>query len=493
MKPRRLYNLSLPTITAIAIATTLVSAVPTVEAREGQLPTGIVARVAGRDMPLKGFHRALVRHTSRDLKKTKSGARAVLEQMIEERAVLLWCRANNVAIAKADIDKRLREFDRELRRHSGGQRTLQDEIKRRGTTVQEFRLQLVHELRKQAYANHKLGGTLPKDEHARIQQTKVVISELRNDLTKVEYGRPMLDVKWVKLPKDVVCRVNGDPVTVAEFGRQLALRLPLADIREILDRECKIALMSSASIGLTDKELTEEIDKIRVLWPIERGLQREEVWRTITFEDRFEAKFKMTPEEIRSSRFHRGLFGLIRKMRANVSDDDVDKEYESRKATLYGSYILAADFRFAFAQKKQVFGGPTRSRNAAQREARQVVAWLESGMPLSEAMRRIGNRQDQHTTAMRIRLSNSGNDRLLHDTASKLRVNEWSSPIETLSEVHVLVRTGEQPASTKAQVAPLIREFLARRGARQWIETRIKDPKHVRIRWPLDARRDASR
>ncbi len=476
----------LAAMTAVILTTIAMPA----EAREELLPPGIVARVAGRDMPLQGFHRALVKHSERDLKETKSGARAVLEQMIEERAVLLWCRANNVRIAKADVDARLQKFDREIRRHSGGQRTLRDEIKRRGNTEHEIRQQLVHELRKQAYANHKLGGTMPKDEHARIHQTKVVIAELRNKLTKVEYGLPMRDVESVTLPKDVVCRVNGDPITVAQFGKQLAIRLPSNEIREILDRECKIALMTSASIRLSDKELLEEIDVVRRLWPLERGIQREDIWRTVSFDDRFKALFKMTTKDVHASRFLRGQFGLIRKMRPAVTDEDVAKEFEERKSTMFGKQMLAADFRFAFAQKKQMFGGPKRSRNAAQREARQVLAWLESGMPLSEAMRRIGNRRDQFTTAMKVRLNNKGNDKLLYDAVAKLRDGEWSSPIETLSEVHILVRTGTQPARKRNEVAPLVRELLARRRAREWIEKRIKDPKIVRVRWPLDERRD---
>jgi parvulin-like peptidyl-prolyl isomerase len=76
-----------------------------------------------------------------------------------------------------------------------------------------------------------------------------------------------------------------------------------------------------------------------------------------------------------------------------------------------------------------------------------------------------------------------------YEQAERLHDGEVSAPFETLSEVHVVKRVAQHAARTLPEVAAHVRELLARRRAREWIEKKIEDPDWVRIRWPLPERR----
>ena len=74
---------------------------------------------------------------------------------------------------------------------------------------------------------------------ARIRQSNLVVAKLMAQ-AKIEYGIPVVDhPDPVAMPKDHVARVNTQPITRLQFGRQLVMRMPLDDVRDWLDRECK--------------------------------------------------------------------------------------------------------------------------------------------------------------------------------------------------------------------------------------------------------------
>jgi hypothetical protein len=400
-------------------------------------------------------------------------------------------------VTEADMQEQWKEWDDRVRRNSNYERTLADTIREQGTSEAEFRVQMRHLLRKERVAEHprNLGKTLPEDEHKRLQQVGIVITSLRKGTT-VEYGVVLQEHlatdppgRPAALGPGEVARVNGRPVTAKHFGEQLVLRLPSDDLREILEQECKSMLMATEGVHLTDAQLQEEIDHLRALWPLDREFQQQVAWRTVSFPDRFQAEFKMTEEEVKESPFYRGLFGLVRRMRAQVTPERVAKDYEDGRHGRYGSHLVVTDVQIQFAQEQGPFqAARLRSRAAALQAAKEVVQSLARGASFEKVVGEVNARQDRTFTAAQVRLYDRDQDRILYDHASRMRDGDVSSPVETLSEVHILRREESRPARTLEEVRPLILEHLARGDARDWLEKRVNDPVVVQMRWPIAQR-----
>ncbi|MDA1194785.1 MAG: hypothetical protein O2894_06340 [Planctomycetota bacterium] len=465
------------------------------------LPEGVVAIVRagpedreGRHLTFENFCYAASQQSLSDLKRQRSGARQVLEQLIEERMCELECKTLGIVVQAVDVQTLWNDLDTKVRRRSGGSRTLRETIEEQGTTESEFREQLWHILRKERIAKHPkyLGPNVPANEDARIQQIGIVIAKVREH-TKVEYGLLTIDhLQQKQRPKDlgagVAATVSGTPITTMEYGRALVIRLPGNQVREYLDRECKTALMTMQGVGLTDEQLKAEVDHLEALWPLERELKRDEVWKTVSFKDRFETQFNMTIEDVMNSRYARGLLGLVRQMRADVTAEEVQAEFDKEEEGQYGPYILADVIEIGFSQKKG-FSSGGRTLGEARRIATDFANQLARGEAYERVASSVNMQQDRSQRARTLRLTNTDNDRVHYQQATRHRDGDVSAPYETLAEVCVMRRVGPRPGRTLESVDLYVREVVARRKAREWIEDKIKDAAWVQIRWPLPERK----
>lgn len=469
---------------------------------EEPLPDGVVAKVGELKLTYDGLCHAAVQQMTPRLRTQRSGPRAILEQLIEESMIAQECKRLGIEVTQADMDRQWADWDTRIRRSSNGDKTLLDVIRDQGTSIEEFRLQLRHVLRKDRLAEHpsKLGKTLPADESTRLQQVGIVVNELRKT-TRIEYGLPIQEhvdadppIAAAALGTGVVAAVNGAPITAVEFGQQLVLRLPSDEVREILDQECKTALMAAEGVRLSDAELEQELEHLRNLWPLERDFQQQVAWRTVTFSDRFQAEFKITESDVRGHRFYRGLLGLVRRMRSEVTPDEIGKEFEDGKTTRYGEHLIVTDIKIDFAQDRGAFQAASlRSKVDAYELAKNVAQSLARGIPFEKIVNDINSKQDRTFTATQVRLYNTDRDRILYDYAARLRDGDVSSPVETLSEVHVLMREEARPARKAEDIQPILIERIARQKARMWLEERIQSPGVVRVRWPLPHRSTPAR
>ena len=71
------------------------------------------------------------------------------------------------------------------------------------------------------------------------------------------------------------------------------------------------------------------------------------------------------------------------------------------------------------------------------------------------------------------------------EQARILKDGQTTRPFETLAEVHILRREAAVPAPTYDDVKGMIREGMAFKRAREWIQYQLKDERVVKIRWPL--------
>jgi hypothetical protein len=284
--------------------------------------------------------------------------------------------------------------------------------------------------------------------------------------------------------------VNGAPITEAEYGAALLDRLPSERVREILDLECKTALMVVEGVALTDAEMEEELAASRKIWESVREMSSQEAYRSLSFEEFLKAQVNMDVDEVRRDRYHRGLFGLIRRFRAAVSEEEVRKEYDAKATSLYGESILVTDVQITFLQKNALVNpGGRRDHAEALKLGYEVLRKQGAGVPFDQIAREINDRRDRSFTAVRRRLRDTNDDRLLWDRAKDLKDGDVSSVFETLSEVHVLRRESKAPAPTFEKVRDTVREGLARNRAQAWIAAYLRDPARVQVRWPLRADR----
>jgi hypothetical protein len=505
----RLLLLLLPALLLVAAAGPLRGRA---EAAPEDLPPGVVALVGGKQLTFDGFCIAAVQQALPEIKRTRSGPRGKLEELIEELMVSLECKRLGIVVTEKDVQQQWDEWDKRLRINSNGERTLRQMVKEQSTSEKAFRIQIAHLVRKERIASHpeNLGKLLPKNETARLAQIGIVIKQLR-DRTKVQYGIETVDhlnqgTKPDVLPAGIVATVDGHPITEEEFGRALVLRLSGDEVRDYLDKECKTAIMSMEGIRITDAEFDDEVEHLRKEWELWRELQREELWSTVSFKDRFQADFKGNIEDVRTSRYSRGLIGLVRRMRPQVKEEEVREEYTEQRNTRFGAHILVNDIMIRFAQESGLLA-VGRKREEALRMANDLVRRQEAGESFEKIANSVNARKDRTFQAKKIRLYKSdereadaeGNrfkgrllnkDSVLYEQAARLRDGDITSPFETLSEVHVIKREGVRPARTLDEVRSYIVDQIARREAREWINERVKDPKYVQLKWPLPERGD---
>lgn len=465
------------------------------------LPQNVVAMVEGHPLSFDAFCGVVVQHVQHTLKENMSGPRAILDKLVEEVLIRQWCTKYGIQVTDADVRAKEGDLSREVRRRSAGTQGLEDVLRSEGTSLLEFRMTLLHQLRKEAVANARLGGTLPKDENARLHQANLVTAKLVQQ-AKVEFGLPVVGHPTpVAMDPSHVARVGGEPITRQHFGKQLVIRLPDADVRDILDRECKIGVMTVQGVSLNEAALQEEIARMRRLWPLESSVLRRVIWTTVPFDQRFQAQFKQPVASIGNDRFHRGFFGLVRQMRATVTEAEIRAAYEvevkdeTGKVTVkrqnqFDPHLLVTDVKIGFQKSQEAFRRVVRVRKEALREARKILADASAGMPFSQIVSAVNARQppDPTFTALKIRVYDSPDDRLIWDRVKNLRDGEVSSPIELIDSVHVMRRESTQPARTYAELKELLREFVARRKARERLTELIHDSKRVRIQWPLPQR-----
>ena len=489
-----------PARALLALGVLLVACATLGARAEADMPEGVVAIVRAGPQDVKGRHLTFdrfcgvaARMSLSDVKRQRSGPRAVLEQLIEEKMVFLECERLGIRVTAADQKKLWDKLDGQVRRRSGGTRTLRDTITEQGTNPGEFREQLYHLIRKERVASHPkyLGSKIPANEQAKLQQIGIVIATIRKK-TRIEYGIVTLEhvqqnQRPANLGKGIYVTVDGQAITEKDYGRALVLRLPGGKVREFLDRECKTALMSMQGVGLTNAQLLEEIKHLEELWPLERELKRDEVWKTVSFKDRFETQFNKTKEDVMTDRYAKGLLGLVRKMRAEVTDAEIQKEYDDGKEGLYGPYLLADVIEIGFSQKKG-FSVGGRTLIEARRMCNAFARRLARGEPWEKMATEINMKRDRTQRARTLRLTNTNNDRVHYEQAKRLRDGDVGTPYDTLAEMCVLRRSGPRPGRSLAEIKPYLRELLARRKAREWIEEKIKDKSWVQIRWPLPQR-----
>ena len=153
-------------------------------------------------------------------------ASAIFQSLYRERVIEAEARRLGVDVAPAEIDQRLSGIERQTVVESGGAKDLDAVLAETGVSRREFRLVLERSLLLEKIARHGYGN--PDGE---VSDAKVTL--WLQDRMK----RAVIETR--RLPSGVVARVDGEPITVAEFGRRYATQFPAGSERlRRLETEC---------------------------------------------------------------------------------------------------------------------------------------------------------------------------------------------------------------------------------------------------------------
>lgn len=482
------HSARLPRLACLALAVVLALALPA-RAEDGAQPTappaGWVARVGDKYLTKESLANAAVWRVMSELKEMGSSPFTILRQVVQEMVVAQEARRLGLGVTDDELRRKYDELDTEVRRRTNGAKNLEEVIVReQGTTVEEFMTTLRHLMLKEKVAGHQeYLGLLPKDEGAKLAQIEVVISNLLNKAV-VEYGIPTaVQPEPVDLGPGVIAKVNGEPLTHQEFGQQLLLRLPTRNVLDLIQEECRAVLTTAWALDAAQMDALIEREKER--WLQHREMSTQEAFRTVSYEDYVKMQFKLDLDGLKRDRYFRGLYGLIEAYRRQVTDEQIQKEYEKEKEAMFGDRFLVTDIQIAFAAQPGLLGPSSgRSRRDALKLANDILRQSSIGVPFDQIARDLNQKRDPTFYSRRLQVRNSGNGRHLYEQAKLLQDGQVSRPFETLAEVHIIRREKWIAAPTFDEVTDLIRQRLAFEEARKWLEQEMGNAAKVEIRWP---------
>jgi hypothetical protein len=474
-----------------------------------EMPPHVVARILGPggevlvELTFENLRPVLVLHVLGDLDEITSSPSTILRELIEELLVEQEARALGIVLAEEEIKAYIGKLDSQLRVASGGQQNIGEVRKSKGMTFARFHDSIRILILKERIAGHaKWLGKLPENDRQRMSQVAVVMTELHKRARIVWHANvaPMLlqqakQAAPVPGPGDALVTVNDQPIGRQEFGAGLLDRLSEDVLKDVVDKECATKLLSLETVALDDQAMEEELALRERNWLVQRTLQSQTEWHKVGFDEFLKATLKKTRAEVKADRYYRSFYGLVRRERAKVTEEALQKEWELKKTTQYGASILVEALQVGFERKNALLtGGGGRDRAQALAIAQTVLSQVARGQSFGDVTRDVVARSknprtgipDSTLRASERRLYNTQADQLLYNEAIKLKDGEMTAaPLETLSEVHLLRRKALEPGPSYATVKDVLRETLAGRAAQQFMQDQAKDPTRVRVRWPI--------
>jgi hypothetical protein len=198
--------------------------------------------------------------------------------------------------------------------------------------------------------------------------------------------------------------------------------------------------------------------------------------RGLSFDDFLMLRYGAPREELRTSRYRRGLFALRRRVAAGITDDDVRAKWVRGAEGEYGPTIVVTELLLSFQIPKAVVETtPRRTKEEALRIANDVLRRIRGGEPADAVLKELKDRKDRSIVVERRALMKRDNDLTLWDVVAGMADGAWSAPIETLSEVHVCRREAARPAPTFEEIRAVVRGHLIDEKAQIWLQEAMRD------------------
>ena len=321
-------------------------------------------------------------------------------------------------------------------------------------------------MKKEGIAGHpsNLGASLPKDEGMRLAQVEVVMGKLMKR-AKIERAPARSGAG------PVVVTVNGKALTLADFGRALYLGLAESEVRRHLQEHCLTILLDQEGLDFSAAQVDEALTLDRVLFERMRLEALTEEKRSLGFDAFLQLRYGAPVEELRASRYRRGLFALRQRIWKTVTDAEVKAEWKERAATTYGPSLVVTDVLVSFEIQKAVMSAvKRRTRDEALRLATDFLRRGQAGEPAATIVKEVVAAKTPGILAERRVVLDVGNDLAVFAAAKAMQDGTWGGPIEGLAEFHVIQRESERPAPTFAEIGEVVRQNLVDRRSQAWLQ-----------------------
>jgi hypothetical protein len=309
-------------------------------AAEGDaLPPGVAARVHGKDIREADVLDRLAKRWGR----TEKGRR-ILEHLVDDRCVAAEARRRNVSVTEEEVVAFVAKTDDQIRKQTGGARTIDDVYREQKTTPREFAVQVRQYLLQQKMASEEL-GTKPGQE----------VTEARLKLWLAALRRRQ-NVRWNDLPEGVFASIGDDVVDRATFAKELRAQLSDADWYDalaflVMNAAAEHAL-AEAKIVVTDEEVEADIAGRRAVFAKDPRV----AGTGLTYDEFLKQTEGTSEAEQRADPRYRTNVGLLRLLSRGISEGDVKKSWEENRDA-YGERALVRQIYVAAQDKGGQFQG----------------------------------------------------------------------------------------------------------------------------------------
>jgi foldase protein PrsA len=424
------------------------------------LPPNAVGMVHGKAITMDRFRAALLRRFG-----TTEDGRAILENLAVDLLVAAEAKRRGVEVTDEEVEAYVNRTAAQVKARSGGKKTLDDFIRERGVTRKDF-LEIARRFvlrQKLAAQDYRTDGEVSG---ARLG---VWIEELKKK-GGIEYGPK-------GLPEGAWARVGGRVVTSEQFGEALVKSLAPNRLESVA----------------WDLAITEAIDQKLAEWKIEitaadidrelRGLEEE--FRKdprfkglkVTFAQWVSTVKQMTIPELRKDPSFRAQVGLGKKIRLDLTEDDVRKYFEEN-AEKYGEKRSFIHLLVKGESKASPFGKASRPLPEAKRIIEGYKKQYLAGAPFLELVKKHSETRTQRIKPEDpITISRrSVGPQALRDVVFGAAVGDVIGPIKTSYGYHLVQVLKVIPAPGYQKVRDEVAADLAKTKRRSAILAIRQDP-----------------
>jgi parvulin-like peptidyl-prolyl isomerase len=437
--PRIAFAAALALVSATALAQDKPAAPPS-----KKLPDGAIAVVNGQPISRADYQaRLLHKHAGSE------EIEGVVSQLTDNHVILQEMKRRKIEVADADVDKRVRTLDEQVKSQSQGNATLESEMERTGVAIADLKAQLRYLVALEAMARADFG--IAADQPVPPDKMQLWLAEKR--------GKAV--VKRDSLPAGVVFTVNAEPVYEDEVARELEKRVGKSECRSIINELVGIRLvqarMREQSIAVAPADLDAELELRK------RQFAKNPRFAGVDFAQFIQATRQQTPEQMKADDEFAAQVGL-KKLVARLNDDAALKKQFEESKDLYGPLMRARHILIKAAETGPDGGKPARSYDDARAQIDKIEAELKAGGDFQALAKKYSEDSTRDQGGDLGMFPPKGVlDESLAGAAAKLAVGEVSPPVRTAAGWHLVQLAERGPEPTFAEARDEVITNLARK------------------------------
>jgi len=336
--------------------------------QETKLPDHAAAIVHGDVISMVTFRDVLIRRYA----STQQGQN-VLGNLVTDILVNAEARKRGISVSDAEVETEIEKTTADLKRRSGGKMTLDDLLKERQVSREDFLEISRGYLLRQRMAAQDL-DVAGKVSGARLG---VWIEDLKR-----KGG-----VEYEGLPEGIYARVGGRPITGKVFGDALIKQLS-PDRLETTLWDLAIALAVKQKLAGWEVEITES-DLTAALRELEREFRADPRFANlkVDFAQWVQSVRNLSIEELKKDPGFLAQVGLTKKLRLDLTEAEV-KDYYTKNQDRYGERRKFIHLLVKGEDKATPFGKGSRSLPEAKDIIRKLLEKQRAGASFEELVKR---------------------------------------------------------------------------------------------------------